>query len=182
MNRPLLAVLLAAALTGCAAKSTTPAAHPPLATDPRPATAEVPASGQDAEAEARRARDAALTELARTPVHFALDSATLTRESQDHLERLATGLRERPQARVRVAGHTCDLGTTEYNLALGQRRAAVVRDHLARLGVERERISVVSYGEESPADEGTSDEARAHNRRAELSVQLAGAGVAADGT
>ena len=68
-----------------------------------------------------------------------------------------------------VAGHTCELGTTEYNLALGQRRAASVRAYLVNLGVEPGRISVISYGEERPADPNAPEK----NRRAEFSFRLA---------
>ncbi|WNG56996.1 OmpA family protein [Archangium gephyra] len=84
------------------------------------------------------------------------------------LERLAQALRQRPGVRLTVSGHTCELGTTEYNLALGQRRAGIVRSYLVRLGVEPQRIAVVSYSEERPANEGSVEK----NRRAEFSFAL----------
>ncbi len=82
---------------------------------------------------------------------------------------LSRALRQRPQAQVNVSGHTCELGTTEYNLALGHRRADIVRTYLVRLGVEPQRIAVVSYGEEKPVDAHALEK----NRRAELSVRQA---------
>jgi peptidoglycan-associated lipoprotein len=119
---------------------------------------------------ARPAPDAPSEALEATSIYFTLDSATLTPEDQDTLARLAQALRQRSQAQVTVSGHTCELGTTEYNLALGQRRADIVRTYLVRMGVEPQRIAVVSYGEEQPADE----RALERNRRAEFSFRVTG--------
>lgn len=68
-------------------------------------------------------------------------------------------------ARVSVEGHADERGTTEYNVALGQRRADAVADFLADGGVATGRLEVVSYGEERPADAGHGSEAWARNRR-----------------
>jgi len=164
LNRSLLSLLLALGLSGCAARSVTthptPSSTAPAASTPATAAAN---AGKDARSNADEESEA----LAAAPVYFSLDSATLTSEDQDRLERLAQALRQRPGARVTVSGHTCELGTTEYNLALGQRRADIVRTYLVRLGVEPQRISVVSYGEERPADEGAVE----RNRRAEFSFR-----------
>ncbi|MCP3064512.1 OmpA family protein [Myxococcus sp. K38C18041901] len=100
------------------------------------------------------------------PVYFELDSTTLRPEFRDTLTQLADALRQRPQAKVSITGHTCELGTTEYNLALGQRRASVVRDYLRRLGVEPSRLSTLSYGEERPLSASELEK----NRRAEFLV------------
>jgi peptidoglycan-associated lipoprotein len=107
------------------------------------------------------------------PIYYELDSATLKPESRAMLEQVAEALRQRPEAQVTVAGHTCELGTTEYNLALGQRRAAAVRDYLVKLGVEPGRIGTVSYGEERPAETGSGEDALSKNRRSEFTVTVA---------
>jgi peptidoglycan-associated lipoprotein len=165
IHRSLPPLLLALGLSGCAASTrnsvtTTQVAQPKA---PAPAaTVEVREEG------AQSGPDEALAALAARPIYFTLDSATLTPESQDMLERLALALRQRPGARVTVSGHTCELGTTEYNLALGQRRADIVRTYLVRLGVEPQRLTVVSYGEERPVDAGALEK----NRRAEFSFRL----------
>jgi peptidoglycan-associated lipoprotein len=166
MNRSLLSVVLALGLSGCAAKShnTVESTRVVRPTPPAPA-AQAGAdtrSPQDDEAQA-------LASLGAAPIYFSLDSAQLTPQAQDELERLALALRQRQLARVTVSGHTCELGTTEYNLALGKQRAEIVRTYLTRLGVEPQRISTVSFGEEHPADERTPDK----NRRAEFSFRLA---------
>ncbi|WP_426752999.1 OmpA family protein [Myxococcus sp. Y35] len=109
-----------------------------------------------------------MSPLSADPVYFELDSATLRPESRDMLAQLATALRERPQTRVTVSGHTCELGTTEYNIALGHRRAAVVRDYLRNLGVEPSQLSIISYGEERPLSDAHTEEALRQNRRAEF--------------
>ncbi|RKG71275.1 OmpA family protein [Corallococcus terminator] len=165
MNRTLLFLLLTAVgLTGCARRAANPSTAdavtrpPPAAARERDATA--PPASDDTEQ--------ALAALRAAPIYFTLDSSSLPPEAGDELTRVAQALRQRSVAKVTVSGHTCELGTTEYNIALGQRRAASVRAYLMRLGVEPERVSVVSYGEERPADV----DAPAKNRRAEFSFRL----------
>ncbi|PTL85943.1 hypothetical protein DAT35_00245 [Vitiosangium sp. GDMCC 1.1324] len=166
MHRTLPPLLLALGLSGCA---TTPRQTESTTRVERPSTP-APAAQVTVRDEGNKSTsDEALAALAAAPIYFTLDSASLTPEAQDSLERLALALRQRPQARVTVSGHTCELGTTEYNLALGQRRADIVRTHLVRLGVEPQRIQVLSYGEEHPADAHALEK----NRRAEFSVRSA---------
>ncbi len=112
------------------------------------------------------------------PIYYELESSLLKPESRARLERLADYLRKRPGLSVTINGHTCELGTAEYNLALGQRRAVAARDFLVTLGVEAGRVSVRSFGEEVPASDREDEEARAMNRRSEF--ELRGAGMRAD--
>jgi peptidoglycan-associated lipoprotein len=69
---------------------------------------------------------------------------------------------------VQVEGHCDARGSTEYNLSLGERRALTVKGYLIKLGVNPERLEIISYGEERPADGGASEEAFSRNRRAEF--------------
>ncbi len=101
------------------------------------------------------------------PVRFEFDSTLLSGDGRRALQRLANWL-EHTQAHVTIEGHADDRGTTEYNLALGQRRAAVIADYLAHLGVARSRLTTISYGEEQPAARGDDEGAWAENRRGEL--------------
>ncbi|EAU62575.1 peptidoglycan-associated lipoprotein [Stigmatella aurantiaca DW4/3-1] len=117
--------------------------------------------------------DADGASLAFGPIYYELDSTTLRPESRETLERLAEALRRRPGARVTISGHTCELGTTEYNLALGQRRAAMAKDYLVKLGVGPGNVAVVSYGEESPAVLGSGEEVWSRNRRSEFNLSVA---------
>jgi peptidoglycan-associated lipoprotein len=117
--------------------------------------------------------DAALSSMTFGPIYYELDSTTLKPESRETLDRLAEALRRRPGAQVTISGHTCELGTTEYNLALGQRRAAMAKDYLVKLGVGRNAITVVSYGEESPAVQGSGEDAWSRNRRSEFNLSVA---------
>jgi peptidoglycan-associated lipoprotein len=166
MNPTLLALVLAAGLTGCAAKNKNlPGTPDPLASTPPAPTRSDSARPAPGPETARQGPVA----LSMDPVYFELDSATLRPDFRQSLEALAEELRKQPGTRVTVTGHTCELGTTEYNLALGQRRAAVVRDYLRRLGVEPGRISITSYGEERPLASELEK-----NRRAELSFSSVG--------
>jgi peptidoglycan-associated lipoprotein len=172
MNRTLLCLALAASLTGCAAKNKNMAGTPDtVASTPPPKASVTDTARPTPGPETARQGPVALSTA---PIYFELDSATLRPEFRQTLESLADELRNQPGTRVTVSGHTCELGTTEYNLALGQRRAAVVRDYLRRLGVEPGRISITSYGEERPLDAGQTESALERNRRAELSFSSVG--------
>lgn len=107
------------------------------------------------------------------PLYYALDSAQLTSDSQERLRGLAEFLRRHPDRSVRISGHTCDLGTSEYNLALGQKRAHAARDYLVALGVSPARVNALTLGEERPADEGDDEASRQRNRRSELELGVA---------
>ena len=88
------------------------------------------------------------------------------------LDEAVTALREDPTLRVTIEGHTCNIGTAEYNLALGERRATAVRDYLASRGVATDRLQTISYGEERPKYDNAREETRRLNRRAALVVNL----------
>jgi outer membrane protein OmpA-like peptidoglycan-associated protein len=74
--------------------------------------------------------------------------------------------------RIQIEGHTCNIGTAEYNLALGDRRANSVRDYLMSRGIAAGRLSTVTYGEERPKHDNSREETRRLNRRAALVVNL----------
>jgi peptidoglycan-associated lipoprotein len=108
------------------------------------------------------------TVSARVPLYFAFDSWLLDPDARESLVRFSEALPR--DASVVIEGHADERGTTQYNVALGARRADAVRDYLVRLGVAPERLSTISYGEERPAVMGSREEAWAKNRRAELDV------------
>ncbi len=99
---------------------------------------------------------------------FGFDAATLDADAQEALSSSATWLRAHPEFGLLVEGHCDERGTEQYNLALGDRRAESAIAQLATLGVDRNRIKSVSYGEEHPFEEGSTEEAWAQNRRAHL--------------
>ena len=77
-----------------------------------------------------------------------------------------------PALTMTVEGHTCNIGTAEYNLALGDRRANSVRDYLVSRGISADRLQTVSYGEERPKYDNSREETRRLNRRAAMVVRL----------
>jgi peptidoglycan-associated lipoprotein len=103
-------------------------------------------------------------------VHFAFDSTELVDDSAEALTENAEILQEFPAIRVEVQGHADERGTTDYNLALGQRRANTIKERLERLGVPAGRISIVSFGEERPLVSGSGERVWSKNRRAEFRV------------
>lgn len=109
----------------------------------------------------------AASELAQM-IHFEFDSSNLSAESRQILTRKADILRQYPQIKLIVEGHCDQRGTSEYNLALGERRAQSAAQYLANLGIGADRLSTVSYGKERPLDPGNGQAAWAKNRRDEF--------------
>ena len=97
-------------------------------------------------------------------VYFDLDQYRLGNDAQNILKRQAAWLSSYPAVNIIVAGNCDERGTREYNLALGERRASIVKDYLVSLGVDPARIQTVSYGKERPLALGSDDAAWAQNR------------------
>ncbi len=104
------------------------------------------------------------------PVFFGYDSSELDVVARAVVEANADVLARNPTWVVAVEGHCDSRGTPEYNLALGERRAYAVRDHLVGLGVSPDRVQTISYGEEFPFVPGETEEAWTANRRAHFVV------------
>jgi peptidoglycan-associated lipoprotein len=104
-------------------------------------------------------------------IYFDFDQADLRADSKDVLGKAAEQLGKDPSAKLVIAGHTDDRGTSEYNIALGDRRARAAREYLIRLGVAGARIEIISYGEERPAASGDDESAWSRNRRDEFEVK-----------
>ena len=105
-------------------------------------------------------------------VYFDFDRYSLTDAAQRILTQAVEALRADPTLRVRIEGHTCNIGTAEYNLALGDRRARSVQQYLASNGIAADRLTTVSFGEEQPKYDNSREETRRLNRRAALTVNL----------
>jgi len=99
-------------------------------------------------------------------IHFDYDKYNLTDEAADAMAVNAEYLMDHPDAKVLIEGHCDERGTEEYNLALGEKRALTARDFLVRFGIDRSRISIISYGEERPLDPAPNETAWSLNRRA----------------
>ena len=125
-------------------------------------------SSSSASSSAAAGTDSAADKLASigNTVYFSYDSAALDGNSQATLYRQAAFLNGNPSLTVTIEGHCDERGTREYNLALGERRAAAARDYLLAQGVDPARIKVISYGKERPAMAGSNEESWAKNRRA----------------
>ena len=104
-------------------------------------------------------------------IYFEFDSADLTTEAQTLLQGKAGYLQTKSTVNVIIEGHCDERGTTEYNLALGERRARSARDFLLDLGISGSRLSFISYGEEKPADSGHNEDAWERNRRGHFELK-----------
>ena len=103
-------------------------------------------------------------------IYFDFDQFSLTAEARNVLAANAALLKSAPAKKVRIEGHCDSRGSDEYNLALGDRRSQEVKKYLVSLGVEAERLDIISYGEEAPLDTEQSKRAWAKNRRAEFKI------------
>jgi peptidoglycan-associated lipoprotein len=192
-SRSLLVFALAAA-TACGGKK--PAEQPapaPAAPAPIDSTAIKAQMRQDsinaAEARARAAAEAAAraaaqlqsqlnTELSAT-IHFDYDRADIKPEDQANLDRKAAILMANPGLTILIAGNCDNRGSVEYNLALGNRRAAAAQRYLANKGVAAGQMSIVSYGEERPANPADNDAAWAENRNDQFTPTAGGSNLMA---
>jgi outer membrane protein OmpA-like peptidoglycan-associated protein len=114
----------------------------------------------------------AVKEFVFEDVHFDFDRYSLRPEATRVLDEAVKALGENPELRLEIEGHTCNIGTAEYNLALGERRGQAVRDYLQSRGVGTDRLRTVSYGEERPKHDNAREETRRLNRRAAMVVRL----------
>lgn len=184
----LVSILLILIFSGCGARKSTFDSSPPA---PTPETTTPPSSASAAPAvrplqsegfgeSSLLAEGSENTRQAEMPgdqasplatVFFEYDSAALGDDTLRTIEANARWLNAHPRTRVVIEGHCDERGTLEYNLGLGARRAATVRDHLVRLGIAPDRLETISFGEEKPAEEGHDEAAWAKNRRAEFRVE-----------
>ena len=109
-------------------------------------------------------------ELVLRNVFFASGSALLDDRSRHELQRLFDLLQDQPTLRIRIGGHTDDVGSDTDNLRLSAARARTVRDYLVDAGVAPERLEYRGYGESRPVEAGVSEAARALNRRTTVEV------------
>jgi peptidoglycan-associated lipoprotein len=107
-------------------------------------------------------------DLAGSRIQFAFDDYSLSSKSEDRLNRVAEWLKKNPDTKVQIQGYTCDIGTDEYNLALGEERAESAEKYLERMGVDSNRLSRISYGKERPMLPNSDEENRSLNRRDEF--------------
>ncbi len=108
------------------------------------------------------------------PVHFDFDKAELRDDTKALLDAKIPILTANPTVTIRIAGHTDERGSGEYNLQLGQRRAASARDYLTARGVNTARVELVSYGEERPLCQEKNETCWAQNRRDEFEITAGG--------
>jgi peptidoglycan-associated lipoprotein len=109
-------------------------------------------------------------------IYFDFNRSEVKPEYRDVLARKVDVLNELPELTVRIEGHADERGTVEYNLALGERRAQAAKDYMVSAGIDPNRITTISYGEERPAIPESNEEAWSENRRDEFVITSSGGG------
>jgi len=168
-NGLVVALSMALTVTACGRN---PAPQPAA---PQQEVAARPTSDSDAAARAaREAEEARQRELQRirgvlgTRVHFDYDDSSIRSDAKRTLDEKLPLLRQDATWQLTIEGHADERGSTEYNVALGMRRAVAVRDYFVGFGLSPQRFQTVSYGEERPLATGSNDGAWSQNRRAEF--------------
>jgi peptidoglycan-associated lipoprotein len=162
-----LVLVIVFGVTGCASKSSESVVSQDSAVSPGSGY------GQDS-GRIYSESEAALRDEARRvlkDVFFAFESAEIDDQAALQLKNNAIWMRANPSVSVTIEGHCDERGTSEYNMALGERRADMAKSFLVKAGVRAERINTVSYGEERPFDPGHDEAAWAQNRRAHFVVE-----------
>ena len=165
----LLAALVPLFLAACASKPLTPPPAPaPVAQAPihAPAPMAAPAPAPVAALPAHLDPNSALNR--EHSVYFKFDDAVVGADAKAVVERHGDYLKEHPAVHAMVQGNTDERGGTEYNLALGQRRAEAVKAAMKIYGAQDAQIEATSYGEEKPAATGHDEAAWSQNRRADI--------------
>lgn len=166
MNRKIATLLLLASATGLAACSKkAPETLPPTPVEtPRPTQTapQVQPTGPQAGSQAHFAAAVGSS----TTIYFETDRYNVDSQDAAALQAQAQYFARFPQVTFTIEGHADERGTREYNLALGERRASAAKAYLVSLGVDANRISVLSYGKERPLALASNEAAWAQNRRA----------------
>jgi len=121
-------------------------------------------------AERRRAAIEAAHSAVTATIYFDYDRSEITDESRAKLDAKVPVLTQNTGVRIRIAGHTDSRGSDEYNLALGQRRAAAAKRYLTDRGIDGGRIEIVSFGEERPSCSDDAESCWSQNRRDEFEI------------
>jgi peptidoglycan-associated lipoprotein len=184
MRAPTLLLVLAtagfAAACGGKPKPEQPAPEPAPAATPTPTPAPVDNSAEQRRADSIAAANAAAERLKAVAadlaamINFDYDQAAIRQNDQGTLDRKASILGANPNVKIQISGHADERGSDEYNLALGNRRAAAAKRYLENKGIDASRMDVVSYGEERPLNQGHDEAAYAQNRRDEFTITSGG--------
>jgi peptidoglycan-associated lipoprotein len=172
-----LSLVALVALGGCKRKKPETVVTPVTNTAP-PAAAPAPTPpATDCDAACMSAREAAKTEAIRTAtaaltatIFFDLDRSDITDDGRAKLDAKVPVLTQNTAVRIRIAGHTDSRGSDEYNLALGQRRAAAAKRYLTDRGIDAGRIEIVSFGEERGKCSDEAESCWSQNRRDEFEI------------
>jgi len=103
-------------------------------------------------------------------VYFDFNSPTLSPAARETLAKNAELMKQQGSVKIRIEGNCDEFGSDDYNLSLGESRAKSAMNYLQSLGIKADRLSVISYGKEKPADPGHDESARAKNRRDEFVI------------
>jgi peptidoglycan-associated lipoprotein len=178
----------AVALGGCSSQTKAPGdpeASAAASASPSPAEAKTKVASGPTESSTKAPPASSLDALQRgestaTPassplkdVYFDFDRYDLRADSREILKANSAWLKANPAAQVQIEGHCDERGTTEYNVALGSRRAESVKDYLVTLGTSADRLSTISYGEEIPVCREQTEACWQQNRRVRFVVQPA---------
>ena len=182
MNKSLLSLVLVSLLAACASEAPKEAVVEPktnaaqaeadaAARAKAEADAAAQAAADKAKAEADAAAQTAKSALDKHSVHFPFDVDTIQADDKDTILAHGKNLEANPSQKVRIEGNADERGSSEYNLALGQRRAKNTKKALVLSGAKATQIQTISYGESKPVATGHDEASWAQNRRADINYK-----------
>lgn len=176
-------VAIAATSTACRNRQVAPAPPPApeIVADPSPNTADAERAAAEARDRAERERlererlererlAAERLRVITATIYFDLDRSDLSAGARSTLDAKLGILASSPEIRIRITGHADERGSDEYNIALGQRRAAAAKRYLVQRGIDQNRIDVTTFGEERPVCTESHEGCWSQNRRDEFEV------------
>ncbi len=169
----LMAIAMLPACSGNEPPETTPATPPPVERPtPEPVPAEETPDAGDWDEAATGEDVLTIAQINQQgilqTIYFDYDQADIRPDQRGTLQANAQYLRDNTNFRLLIGGHCDERGTREYNMALGEQRASATMQYMVSLGVPRNRIEIISYGEEQPSSDGATESAWAQNRRAQF--------------
>jgi peptidoglycan-associated lipoprotein len=169
-----LLALSAMTISACRKKAVetapAPANDSPSSNQPAPPPPDNTGGSSRDEATAREARMAEIRRVMGMAIHFAYDRSDLSAEARQALDAKLVILQQNRDMRIVIDGHADEMGSDEYNIALGQRRAAAAKLYLSERDIAASRIEITSYGEEQPVCRDAAEPCYARNRRAEFRI------------
>jgi len=165
LSIPTILLVLVVVLSGCCLFKGKQKPAPAETVAAPPAVVEQEPSPEVTSAELEALKKEAQAEGALMPIYFDFDKSNLKPDAKTNLDKTAAWLSKKPTVNIKIEGNCDERGTSEYNMALGERRANSAKEYLVKLGISAARLETISWGEEKPSCTEHNEACWSKNRR-----------------